>query len=110
MVSERYAAETQNIKEKLHSTNAISLTADMWTSVNMEAYLAVTGHFFDTENKMCTTVLGVKYFPKSHTAENIAEVGFLKILIMVSVDVMYLSFTHRLVFYFCIFLGHTRSD
>ncbi|XP_051797876.1 zinc finger BED domain-containing protein 4-like isoform X2 [Acanthochromis polyacanthus] len=74
MVSERYAAETQNIKEKLHSTNAISLTADMWTSVNMEAYLAVTGHFFDTENKMCTTVLGVKYFPKSHTAENIAEV------------------------------------
>lgn len=82
MVSEQYEAETQKVKEKLHSTNAISLTADMWTSINMEAYLAVTGHFFDSEYKMCTTVLGVKYFPKSHTAENIAEVGLLKILII----------------------------
>lgn len=38
----------------------------MWTSVNMEAYLAVT----NSENHTpCLSALGVEHFPQQHTAE-----------------------------------------
>jgi len=37
----------------------------------MDAYLAVTCHFIDND-KLCTILLGVQHFTKSHTAENLA--------------------------------------
>ncbi|XP_076842109.1 zinc finger BED domain-containing protein 4-like [Brachyhypopomus gauderio] len=47
----------------------------MWTSINMEAYLAVTCHYVDSENHtLCTSMLGVEHFPLQHTAENMAQV------------------------------------
>lgn len=52
----------------------MSLTSDMWTSINTEAYLAVTCHFVDDSSKFNTVVLGVQHFPKIVTAENIAQV------------------------------------
>ncbi|KAK7930059.1 hypothetical protein WMY93_006454 [Mugilogobius chulae] len=58
MIAKKYDEEKQNMKAKLLTTTAISLTADMCTSINMDAYLAVTGHFI-ADTKLCTTVLGV---------------------------------------------------
>ncbi|XP_022535823.2 zinc finger BED domain-containing protein 4-like [Astyanax mexicanus] len=47
----------------------------MWTSINMEAYLAVTCHYVDSEDHtLCTSMLGVQQFPQQHTAENMAQV------------------------------------
>uniref|UniRef100_A0A3B5QTD9 HAT C-terminal dimerisation domain-containing protein n=1 Tax=Xiphophorus maculatus TaxID=8083 RepID=A0A3B5QTD9_XIPMA len=51
---------------------AVSLTSDMWTSINMDAYLAVTCHFVEENEKLSSVLLGVQAFPQSHTAENIA--------------------------------------
>lgn len=48
------------------------LMSDMWTSINIDAYLAVTCHFIDVKDQLCTTSLGVQHFPKAHTAENLA--------------------------------------
>lgn len=62
------------MKKELESAPAVSLTADMWTSINMEAYLAVTCHYINSDtHTMCTSVLGVEHFPQQHTAENIAQ-------------------------------------
>lgn len=39
----------------------------------MDAYLAVTCHYVDDKDKLATVLLGVRSFPKAHTAENLAE-------------------------------------
>jgi len=58
---------------ELQKTDGMSLTADMWTSINMDVYLAVTCHYVDDKDKLATVLLGVRSFPKAHTAENLAE-------------------------------------
>ncbi|XP_038124278.1 E3 SUMO-protein ligase ZBED1-like isoform X2 [Cyprinodon tularosa] len=75
MISQRYEEKKEQIKKELKSAAAVSLTADMWTSMNMEAYLAVTCHYVNSENHtLCTSMLGVEHFPQQHTAENMAQV------------------------------------
>ena len=56
----------------MQSVEAVSLTADMWTSITMDAYLAVTCHHVDDSAKLATVLLGVLPFPVSHTADNIS--------------------------------------
>nr|XP_054590355.1 zinc finger BED domain-containing protein 4-like [Nothobranchius furzeri] len=75
LVSQKYEEEKEKTKKDLQSVIAVSLTADMWTSINMEAYLAVTCHYVDKEShELCSSVLGVQHFPQKHTAENMATV------------------------------------
>ncbi|KAK7891903.1 hypothetical protein WMY93_023866 [Mugilogobius chulae] len=74
MINQKYEEKKEKVKTKLQSAPAVTLTADMWTSMNMEAYLAVTCHYIDCENhQICTSVLGVEHFPQQHTAENLAQ-------------------------------------
>ncbi|KAK0151151.1 Zinc finger BED domain-containing protein 1 [Merluccius polli] len=72
MVEERYQKAKREAKALVQQATAVSLTADMWTSMNMEAYLAVTCHFI-ADGVLNTTLLGVEHFPKSHTALNMAR-------------------------------------
>lgn len=74
MVGERYIKAKEKATEDIQNVSAVSLTADMWTSMNMEAYLAITCHFIDENDKLGTVLLGVEHFPSSHTAENLAQV------------------------------------
>ncbi|KAK0135681.1 Zinc finger BED domain-containing protein 1 [Merluccius polli] len=46
----------------------------MWTSINMDAYLALTCHYIDASTTLRSTVLGVVYFPDKHAAVNLATV------------------------------------
>ena len=70
MVDHKYKETKEKAREQLQKVAAISLTSDMWTSLNMDAYLAVTCPFIDDNDKLCTILLGVEHFPKSHSAEN----------------------------------------
>jgi hypothetical protein len=72
MVEERYHQGKREAKALVQQATAVSLTSDMWTSMNMEAYLAVTCHFI-ADGVLNTTLLGVQHFPQSHTAHNLAE-------------------------------------
>uniref|UniRef100_A0A674N5B4 HAT C-terminal dimerisation domain-containing protein n=1 Tax=Takifugu rubripes TaxID=31033 RepID=A0A674N5B4_TAKRU len=71
MVERRYVEEKEKAKAALQNVDSVSLTADMWTSINMDAYLAVTCHAIHA-GELSTTLVGVRPFPISHTAENIA--------------------------------------
>lgn len=42
---------------------------DMWTSVNSEAYLALTCHYIHANMQLCTYALGVQHFLQSHAAD-----------------------------------------
>jgi len=83
--SERYKLTSDNniitFKKPGHDPfkyKKFRLISDMWTWLHMDAYLAVTCHFIDNE-KLCTILLGVQHFPKSHTAENLAT-GHVKLM------------------------------
>ncbi|TWW80940.1 hypothetical protein D4764_01G0007550 [Takifugu flavidus] len=71
MVERRDVEEKEKAKAALQNVDSVSLTADMWTSINMDAYLAVTCHAIHA-GELSTTLVGVRPFPLSHTAENIA--------------------------------------
>ncbi|KAK7882297.1 hypothetical protein WMY93_028471 [Mugilogobius chulae] len=73
MVEERYQQNKKKAEEDLKKASAVSLTADMWTSRNMDAYLGVTCHYLSDDLDLSTVLLGVQYFPMTHTAAHIAE-------------------------------------
>lgn len=50
-----------------------SLTADMWTSINQEAYLGITIHYVDSNWHLCNFLLDIIPFTTRHTGENIAQ-------------------------------------
>ncbi|KAG7514676.1 zinc finger BED domain-containing 4-like [Solea senegalensis] len=72
-MEEKYKIRKKQAVAEVAKASTICLTADMWTSINMDAYLAVTGHFVTEEVQLKTVLLGVKQFPRSHTAAHIAE-------------------------------------
>ncbi|XP_041644013.1 uncharacterized protein LOC121510145 [Cheilinus undulatus] len=74
MVQAKYATAKEKAKAKVQKVAAVSLMSDMWTSINMDAYLAVTCHFVDDNTRIDSVLLGVLKFPQSHTAENLAGV------------------------------------
>ena len=74
MVAKKYEEERERVKMEVQQAVAVSITADMWTSVNMGAYLALTCHYINENMQLCTSVLRVQYFPQSHTADNLARV------------------------------------
>jgi hypothetical protein len=50
-----------------------SLTADMWTSMNREAYLGITIHYVNSDWHLCNFLLDIIPFTTRHTGENIAQ-------------------------------------
>ncbi|XP_068179073.1 E3 SUMO-protein ligase ZBED1-like [Antennarius striatus] len=72
MVNKKYQDAKEKAKEQVQKAAAVSITSDMWASINMDAYLAVTCHFIDEEDQLSTALLGVQHFPKAHTPENLA--------------------------------------
>lgn len=52
---------------------SICLTTDMWTSRNNDSYLAVTGHYIDSNYKLQSVLLECKVLESRHTALNLAE-------------------------------------
>ncbi|KAJ8259529.1 hypothetical protein GJAV_G00170380 [Gymnothorax javanicus] len=73
MVEEKFSTAKEKAKEEVQKAAAVSLTADMWTSMNMEAYLGVTCQYITGEDSLNTVVLGVEHFPLNHTAHNLAH-------------------------------------
>lgn len=53
MVEDKYKATKEKALALVSKASAVSLTADMWTSMNMDAYLAVTCHFITEEVSTC---------------------------------------------------------
>lgn len=73
MVEAKYEEEKEKAKAELQGVETVSLTSDMWTSINMDAYLAVTCHFINKKDQLSMLLLGTKPFPRTHTAAHIAE-------------------------------------
>ncbi|KAK9521488.1 hypothetical protein VZT92_021289 [Zoarces viviparus] len=74
MVEAKYESAKEKATAKVEKVAAVSLTSDMWTSINIDVYLAVTCHFVGEKTTLSSVLLGVQAFPQSHTAVHIARV------------------------------------
>lgn len=54
MVAARYTVTKEKALAEIKQTSGVSLTADMWTSVNMDAYLGVTCHYVSDSLDLAT--------------------------------------------------------
>ncbi|XP_072938838.1 E3 SUMO-protein ligase ZBED1-like [Epargyreus clarus] len=67
-----YKLASAKLKDILQIIEHVSLTCDMWSSRNMEAFLTVTAHFCH-DGILRSCVLNTIAVPESHTADNLAE-------------------------------------
>ena len=72
-MSQKYKEAKKEAIEEVKCAKSVSLSADTWTSINTEAFLAVTCHFITSQTQLKSVLLGVLNFPEQHTAKNIAE-------------------------------------
>nr|XP_022910336.1 zinc finger BED domain-containing protein 1-like [Onthophagus taurus] len=61
------------VKELLTEAKRICITTDCWTSINNEAYIAVTAHYVDDKFNLKSLLLECKNLPGNHTSANLAE-------------------------------------
>jgi hypothetical protein len=63
----------------------VSFTMDIWTDLNMKAYMAVTAHWLQkvsaqqpatlhSKLTLCSDLIGFVHIPGSHTGERLAKV------------------------------------
>lgn len=77
MVASKYDEAKRKAKAEIENATAVSLT-DMWTSNNMDAYLAITCHYINDNDKQTTVLLDVENLClKIDTQHNFAFQGFL---------------------------------
>jgi len=61
------------IASELQIEGQCSLTADIWTSINQDAYLGITIHYIDSNWNLRNFLLDIIPFTTRHTGENIAN-------------------------------------
>jgi hypothetical protein len=67
------AKRTKIINELDQIEGRCSLTADMWTSINQEAFLGITIHYVDSNWHLCNFLLDIIPFSTRHTGVNIVQ-------------------------------------
>lgn len=72
-VNTKYTSTRAEISKLINKCEAVSITTDIWTSLQMEAYLTVTAHFTTEDWYLECFVLETKKMEESHTAEHISQ-------------------------------------
>ena len=52
MVASKYEVTKAKALTGMSEVQSVSLTSDMWTSMNMDVFLAITCHFIDADFKL----------------------------------------------------------
>lgn len=72
LIPRLYNSTFEDLKKKVETALAVSLTTDGWTCINNRSYIAVTAHFIDGDGKMSSVCLGCEHFDQRHTSDNLA--------------------------------------
>lgn len=62
----KYEPAKRKTKAQVEKVAVVSLSSDMWTSINTDACLAVTCHFEAEKTRLSSVLLGVQAYP-NHT-------------------------------------------
>ncbi|XP_066964239.1 zinc finger BED domain-containing protein 4-like [Macrobrachium rosenbergii] len=72
LLPEAYEDAKRRLKNTLQDTDHLALTTDIWTSMHIQAYICVTGHFITSLWEIKSVVLETAQLLKDHTSETIA--------------------------------------
>ncbi|KAL4577802.1 hypothetical protein LXL04_013916 [Taraxacum kok-saghyz] len=73
-VTNLFKREKVRLKTLLGSLpGRVSLTSDLWTSINTDGFLCVTCHFIDTEWKLQKRILNFQHMPPPHNGVCLTE-------------------------------------
>lgn len=72
MVETKYGEAKEKAKEQVRTAVAVSLASDMWTSINMDAHLAVLAITLATKISSALPSWECNISHRAHTAENLA--------------------------------------
>ncbi|KAL4554094.1 hypothetical protein LXL04_037284 [Taraxacum kok-saghyz] len=73
-VTNLFKREKVRLKTLLESLpGRVSLTSDLWTSINTDGFLCVTCHFIDTEWKLQKRILNFQHMPPPHNGVCLTE-------------------------------------
>lgn len=63
----------EDIKSKIRSSSAVSLTTDCWTSRANTSFIAITAHYIDENTNLISYLIGCEEFLERHTAEHLCN-------------------------------------
>lgn len=72
-LSQAYKAKRQALRDKLSSTDNVSLTLDMWSDRRMRSFMAVTVHILSPDMQPESWLLDMSSFTGSHTGDKIGN-------------------------------------
>jgi hypothetical protein len=71
IIDTQYKSLREELRKKLSSADAVSLTLDMWSDRRMRSFMGATVHFLTENMHLETFLLDMASFAGSHTAEKI---------------------------------------
>lgn len=71
ILPELYKKAKKKLEDLLKNVESLSVTTDLWTSMNLDSYISVTIHFYH-ENSLKSFVLNTVYMSESHTSAHLA--------------------------------------
>ncbi|KAF0709975.1 zinc finger BED domain-containing protein 1-like isoform X1 [Aphis craccivora] len=74
LIPNLYESTRHKIETILSQVKYVSLTSDVWTSLNTISFITVTVHFFDIDLNLKTYVLTTRKLESNHTAQYLSEV------------------------------------
>lgn len=74
LIPNLYESTRHKIETILSQAKYVSLTSDVWTSLNTISFITVTVHFFDIDLNLKTYVLTTRKLESNHTAQYLSEV------------------------------------
>ncbi|XP_041735582.1 zinc finger BED domain-containing protein 4-like [Coregonus clupeaformis] len=73
MVGSRCEFINDNVVSQMVISDFVSLTSDMWTSIDKHSYISVTGHLVAENAQLSTFLLGISKLPENHKVIHIEE-------------------------------------
>nr|XP_055051518.1 E3 SUMO-protein ligase ZBED1 [Misgurnus anguillicaudatus] len=72
-IPDLYNKTREIIAKDLKVVDFVALTTDMWSSINMTPYMAVTVHYISEDWKLHAKCLETTFIPENHTADVLSE-------------------------------------
>lgn len=73
LLLQMYESTLEKVKADLNYVTALSLTKDGWTSINNEHFIELTVHFINSDNVLCSRLIGCINYNEKCTSEELAN-------------------------------------
>lgn len=73
LIPKLYETTKEKVQQLISKADALCLTTDGWTSINIVSYMGLTAHFIDENTELKSVLLGCTEFSDRHTSINLTN-------------------------------------